>query len=901
MVEKIYKCKICGKQYTTLNNLCSHLEESHKEQIPVGWSGGRYEYYLRKGVKDGKCTECGGSTPWNEVTHKYHRICTKKKCRDKVRERYKKNMINKGKPINMCADDEHQRNMIYAKKTSGLYKWYPPDWMNETTPVDIYYDATNDINSELPIITFPEDEWDNIKKNIEKNKIFYTTRVSIEKNKYIKNKIYLTQWGSLLTVVDVINYKKVNEHPFLSDLSDKQIEIIRKYSENIDETYEVIKLEPSGTRYGSSYELHFLEMLDNFLNFSPYDIFGPSPHTYYYTYQKERKMYIPDFYIPSLNLEIEIKQSTNKHPKIVNVDNVKDKLKDEMMKNNKGIRYIKIWDKDYSEFFALLMELKEKDDLTYVSKSRNLVVNETPEYSYDDVRDFETMVLNTISNGIDSKNIPSTINLVNIGKAIKNKLKYVTDKDMETLGLLINSYMTVLQNIYIDKNNNRYLEAKHAISYLNNNIIPDYNSKINKTLNLTELTPIEEAISILGLKNNNFYKPVFIVLSNTNTIFGKAIKTVTKEPFNHSGISFNTKLNEIYSFNRSGFIIDNINYNKTKDRFKYALYMYLAPMEEYLTMVDALKSILKYGDKFSYNIRGLFDNLIGKSTEYDYKKFCSEFVAEIVKAGNPNLLKKPKNLYTPYGLVKDNKNFIFLKKGFIDEYDEKETDILVEAVFREEDFDDYKIDNGKRKITESLITVNDNEIQYKPVFILLVHHNDWFVDDLVTKITKEPYAHAVLLFDTNFKTTYEFTAKRGFSVSNMTDNLEKLNKNEIKYDLYMYLAPINEYNAMQKALEKYITNPDKYKYNTTGLLDSLNGKYTNYKHKKFCSEFVAEIIKAGTDIYEKESAYYTPCKLINDNFIEVTHGDLREFNEEYINKKVKTILKKEGYKDYEFN
>ena len=123
--------------------------------------------------------------------------------------------------------------------------------------------------------------------------------------------------------------------------------------------------------YDSSYGKDFLEMLDNFLMFSGQDIIGPSPHTYYYEYEGKRHFYIPDFYIPSLNLEVEIKDggsNPNTHPKIQAIDKVKEKIKDELMESMKNqINYIKIVNKEYGPFYALLSELKEQDTV-YVPK-----------------------------------------------------------------------------------------------------------------------------------------------------------------------------------------------------------------------------------------------------------------------------------------------------------------------------------------------------------------------------------------------------------------------------------------------------------------------------------------------------------------------------------------------------
>ena len=112
------------------------------------------------------------------------------------------------------------------------------------------------------------------------------------------------------------------------------------------------------TKYTGSYEKSFLEFADLVMNFDPSDIMAPSPHTYYYIYEKKRHFYIPDFYIPSLNLEIEIKDggdNVNKHPKIQAVDKVKEKLKDEVMSSNRStFNYLKIKNKQNDVLFTYL-------------------------------------------------------------------------------------------------------------------------------------------------------------------------------------------------------------------------------------------------------------------------------------------------------------------------------------------------------------------------------------------------------------------------------------------------------------------------------------------------------------------------------------------------------------------
>lgn len=113
-----------------------------------------------------------------------------------------------------------------------------------------------------------------------------------------------------------------------------------------------------------TYELDFIKFLDVFMNFAPEDIMCPSPHTYYYKYENKDHFYIPDFYIASLDLEIEIKDggdNPNTHHKIQNVDKVKEKLKDDVMSSLKDRNYMKIENKKYAGFMTYLRD--RADDL----------------------------------------------------------------------------------------------------------------------------------------------------------------------------------------------------------------------------------------------------------------------------------------------------------------------------------------------------------------------------------------------------------------------------------------------------------------------------------------------------------------------------------------------------------
>jgi len=106
--------------------------------------------------------------------------------------------------------------------------------------------------------------------------------------------------------------------------------------------------------YLSSYELDFLRYLDIELHWPISDIMAPSPHTYSYEYKGKSHFYMPDFFIPSLNLEVEIKDDGS--AKNINQESrEKDKIKEELMKSLSNVfNYIKIVNKDYSLFNEMI-------------------------------------------------------------------------------------------------------------------------------------------------------------------------------------------------------------------------------------------------------------------------------------------------------------------------------------------------------------------------------------------------------------------------------------------------------------------------------------------------------------------------------------------------------------------
>lgn len=162
------------------------------------------------------------------------------------------------------------------------------------------------------------------------------------------------------------------------------------------------------TTYTGSYELDFLKTLDIFFDWDPEDISMPSPHTYTYEYEGEQKFYIPDAFIHSLDLEIEIKDggdNPNNHHKIQAVDKEKERLKDEVMKSQKLFHYVKLTNKNYTNFFDFLKEVKDGfekygDDkkIPRIFKTEDIRTKSVVQESYDMLEE-ANLINNAINRG----------------------------------------------------------------------------------------------------------------------------------------------------------------------------------------------------------------------------------------------------------------------------------------------------------------------------------------------------------------------------------------------------------------------------------------------------------------------------------------------------------------------
>jgi hypothetical protein len=111
--------------------------------------------------------------------------------------------------------------------------------------------------------------------------------------------------------------------------------------------------------YTGEYEKHFLETMDHILQWPASDLFIPAPQVIAYDNPKTKKksFYIPDAYISSLNLIVEIKAEENMHYRARDIDI--EKAKDKATITAK-YNFVKVSDKNYAPLLNKIMDIKEK-------------------------------------------------------------------------------------------------------------------------------------------------------------------------------------------------------------------------------------------------------------------------------------------------------------------------------------------------------------------------------------------------------------------------------------------------------------------------------------------------------------------------------------------------------------
>lgn len=172
-------------------------------------------------------------------------------------------------------------------------------------------------------------------------------------------------------------------------------------------------------------------------------------------------------------------------------------------------------------------------------------------------------------------------------------------------------------------------------------------------------------------------KSVYVVLSQTGTMFSKALKFFTHAEYNHASISLSPSLDKMYSFGRlnpynpfiGGFVEEGINFGTFKRFYKTQAMVleFKVSTEKYNAIKYFIEYFKAHKKDFHYNYLGVLFACFRKHHTSSKRFYCSEFVKTCLETFNIENAKELPKIIKPIDFLKlNNKNVIYT--GFLQNY-----------------------------------------------------------------------------------------------------------------------------------------------------------------------------------------------------------------------------------------
>lgn len=170
---------------------------------------------------------------------------------------------------------------------------------------------------------------------------------------------------------------------------------------------------------------------------------------------------------------------------------------------------------------------------------------------------------------------------------------------------------------------------------------------------------------------------LYVLLTDTGTLFTTMIKNFTSAPYNHASLAMDEDLADLFSFGRkspgnplsAGFVEEDV-YEGTFRRYpntRCALLKIRVSPEQRAEAWRVIRAFQREKEAYRYNLIGLF----GVMMNYDLRRknayFCSQFVAEALRRSGLKLFDRPSSLVTPDHFLR-NSSFEKVYEGNLYDY-----------------------------------------------------------------------------------------------------------------------------------------------------------------------------------------------------------------------------------------
>ena len=152
----------------------------------------------------------------------------------------------------------------------------------------------------------------------------------------------------------------------------------------------------------------------------------------------------------------------------------------------------------------------------------------------------------------------------------------------------------------------------------------------------------------------------------------------------------------------------------------------------------------------------------------------------------------------------------------------------------------------------------------KDVYIMITQTGTKF-SRVLQLFTHAPYNHASIALDENLELLYSFARQNlhipifaGFVKEDINKGVYKLHDNTL-CEIYRISISDKQYIRLQKLIEEFEKNEDKYGYNFVGLITMLFNIPYHREHHYVCSQFVAYFLHDSNSInFEKHYSLIRP-------------------------------------------
>ncbi|GAA0603560.1 hypothetical protein GCM10009001_20730 [Virgibacillus siamensis] len=169
-------------------------------------------------------------------------------------------------------------------------------------------------------------------------------------------------------------------------------------------------------------------------------------------------------------------------------------------------------------------------------------------------------------------------------------------------------------------------------------------------------------------------KKIYLLLTDTGTLFTRTIKLYTRQPYNHASIAFDDSLTELYSFGRKdarnpfvgGFVKEDVQNGLLREA-ECEIYSRTIPAEQCERITKYIQKVKEQEDQYRYNLLGLFAIILRIKFDRENAFFCSQFIATVLAECGVTTFTKPPSLITPYDL-QEAAGFQLVYRGRLEEF-----------------------------------------------------------------------------------------------------------------------------------------------------------------------------------------------------------------------------------------